>query len=286
MSYWSSVELPWQRCLGLAWEAYGAGSVPVGSVLTEADGMIVAEGRNRAFDTTAPDGELAGAYVAHAEINVLASLPPGDYPDHTLWSSLEPCFLCSAAILHSHVGNVRFARTDPVMSGVADLPSISAFAKSRWPERRGPVAGPLADFAGLVHLVWNLERSSDGVVAQAHQRTDPALLELAQRYVAGNMLQDHRNETTDKVFAAIWPDILSLDQERRSKDQERERSRWMNSAERHFCERAGECSVWLEGQRVDWVIGGIGSAMGVVRGSRRLRSPGRMRELRGGDGRG
>lgn len=224
-SFWSSIELSWQRCLDLAWEAYVAGSVPVGSVLTAPDGGLVAEARNRAFDTVAPDGELAGAYVAHAEINVLASLQLGDYPDHVLWSSLEPCLMCSAAILHSHVGNVRFAQADPVMSGVADLPSISAFARSRWPDRRGPVDGPLADFAGLVYLVWNLERSPDGIVAQAHERSDPDVLKLAQRYVAANTLREHRGETIDHVLKGIWPDLMVLDQQRRSPDTERERSR-------------------------------------------------------------
>ena len=36
-------------CLSLAWEAYGAGTIPVGAALVDAEGAVVAEGRNRVY---------------------------------------------------------------------------------------------------------------------------------------------------------------------------------------------------------------------------------------------
>ncbi|MEX2534009.1 MAG: integrase core domain-containing protein [Trueperaceae bacterium] len=38
---------PWQACLSLAWEAYCAGSLPIGAIITDDQGKILARGRNR-----------------------------------------------------------------------------------------------------------------------------------------------------------------------------------------------------------------------------------------------
>ena len=47
---WRELEEPWRASLELAWEAYRAGTVPVGAVVAGADGSVVARGRNRIFD--------------------------------------------------------------------------------------------------------------------------------------------------------------------------------------------------------------------------------------------
>ena len=170
---------PWRRCLELAWESFLEGSIPVGSLVTERSGEVVAEGRNRAF--APPDTGLAGSAVAHAEMEALSQIPPGDYPGHTLWSTLEPCFMCSAAAVHSHIGSVAYAAADPLISGVDGLPSLNAWVESRWPRRRGPLPGPLGSFAGLLPLVWLAGRRPDGVVAATHREADATMVDLAAR---------------------------------------------------------------------------------------------------------
>jgi tRNA(adenine34) deaminase len=92
------LEGPWRECFELAWEAFGAGTIPVGAVVVDASGATVARGRNRIFEATAPAGQLAGTYIAHAELNALAELPAlptrdgqGPYSRHTLYTTLEPC---------------------------------------------------------------------------------------------------------------------------------------------------------------------------------------------------
>jgi tRNA(Arg) A34 adenosine deaminase TadA len=113
---WSELEEPWRASLELAWEAYGAGTVPVGAVVAHTDGRVVARGRNRIFD---PPGQgLAGTRLAHAEIDALAHLPAtARYRDHVLYSTLEPCLLCAAAALHSTVGRIEYAVGDPFGGG-------------------------------------------------------------------------------------------------------------------------------------------------------------------------
>jgi len=205
VSYWSDLPAPWRRCLHLAWESLSEGSVPVGSVITDGSGAIVAEGRNRAFGDPPPGPGLGGTYVAHAEINALASLPPGDYPDHTIWSSLEPCFMCSAAIFHSHVGTARYAAADPLMAGVSDLPDINDWVRSRWPDRVGPLAGPLGIAAGALHQVWHLRRKPEGVVAVTLRDADPGIAEVAVRMAASGP-----DTTLAQTLGGVWDDLVAL----------------------------------------------------------------------------
>ncbi|MGW2833173.1 deaminase [Streptomyces sp. NPDC001286] len=88
----------WRLPFELAWEAFRAGSRPVGAVLYDAGGRVVAAGRNRAQEAQAPRGQLAGTAIAHAEISALAQLPAGRRRDgHRLHTTLEPCLLCSGS---------------------------------------------------------------------------------------------------------------------------------------------------------------------------------------------
>jgi tRNA(Arg) A34 adenosine deaminase TadA len=111
---WAALAAPWQASLELAWEAYRAGTVPVGAVVVDGEGEIVARGRNRIFEDGANNGTLAGTRLAHAEVNALAQLPSSArYESHTIYAALEPCLLCLGATLMSTVGAIRYAAADP-----------------------------------------------------------------------------------------------------------------------------------------------------------------------------
>ena len=71
---WESLAAPWQCCLEEAWAAYGAGSIPIGAAITDQQGRILARGRNRIFEETAPGKLLCGHRLAHAEMNALIAL--------------------------------------------------------------------------------------------------------------------------------------------------------------------------------------------------------------------
>lgn len=49
--------------------ALRAGNPPVGAVITDAEGTVVALGRSRFHDPDGPPGQLAGTALAHAEVN-------------------------------------------------------------------------------------------------------------------------------------------------------------------------------------------------------------------------
>lgn len=86
-----------------------AGEVPVGAVLVDAHGMLLATGANAVISTSDP--------TAHAEIVALrqaaASVENYRLPQTTLYVTLEPCAMCLGAVFHARVGRVVFGAFDP-----------------------------------------------------------------------------------------------------------------------------------------------------------------------------
>ncbi|MBK8903840.1 MAG: nucleoside deaminase [Anaerolineaceae bacterium] len=111
---WNTLSLPWQTAVSLAWEAYCAGSLPIGAVIVAEDGRIVAQGRNSIHETesTSP---LHGGRLAHAEMNALVQLSKTAVPPQScaLYTTMEPCMMCLGAIRMMRIGTVHFATHDP-----------------------------------------------------------------------------------------------------------------------------------------------------------------------------
>ena len=102
-----------RRALDLAAEAVADGEVPVGAVVT-LDDAIVAEARNAMRGSLDP--------TAHAEVEAIraaaAKLESSRLDDCTLWVTLEPCAMCSAAISLARLKALRFGAEDPKGGGV------------------------------------------------------------------------------------------------------------------------------------------------------------------------
>ena len=201
--FWNATEPAWRACLLLAWESFQAGSIPVGAVVVDGTGTIVARGRNRRNERQAPRGQLSGGNLAHAEINALAALPPGEYGEHVLYSSLEPCFLCTAALRYSHLGSVRYAAADPMWYGIDGLPSLNDHIARRWPRRDGPVAGPLGDVAAVLHVISAVERGVEAVV-ECYATAMPDVCRLAVE-LAGPTADELRRLPLTAALDELWP---------------------------------------------------------------------------------
>ena len=73
-------------------KGYDAGGLPIGSVLVDAGGRIVARGHNQRVQTGDP--------TAHAEVVCLRNAGRRrDWPELTLVSSLSPCVMCTGTTL-------------------------------------------------------------------------------------------------------------------------------------------------------------------------------------------
>lgn len=97
-----------QRAIELALQAEAQGNLPIGSVIA-LDGRIIAEGKNSIW---VPDYNPR----RHAEIEAISCVPTelwGNAPRMTLYTTLEPCLMCTSTILHHKIGRVLFATLDP-----------------------------------------------------------------------------------------------------------------------------------------------------------------------------
>ncbi len=131
--------------------ARAADEVPVGAVLV-VDGEIVGRGYNQPVSSHDP--------TAHAEVMALrdAGLHLANYrlPGSTLYVTLEPCAMCSGAIMHARVEHVVFGARDP-KTGVAGS-VIDLFAESRLNHHATTLGGVLAEECGALLSGFFAER--------------------------------------------------------------------------------------------------------------------------------
>lgn len=97
-----------RRALELARQAALEGEVPVGAVVARGD-EIIAEGRNRR--------ESCKNALCHAEIEAIdtacRSLHGWRLWECDLYVTLEPCPMCTGAILNARIARVIFGASDP-----------------------------------------------------------------------------------------------------------------------------------------------------------------------------
>lgn len=180
---------PEHACLELAWEALCRGSLPVGAVVVDAAGTVVATGRNRVFEAAAAAPEIAGTRLAHAEVNALARLgPQRRYEDHHLMVTLEPCPLCMGALVMSTVGRLTYLGADPYAGATTVLGPTPYTA--RLPVLiTGPRSDRVGRFAAGLHVAFYLRRDPAGQVVSVHRELRPDLSEAGEALVRAGLFE-------------------------------------------------------------------------------------------------
>ena len=111
MSFTSHME----TALAEARAAAERGEVPVGAVVVNAAGKVVARAGNRTRELNDP--------TAHAEILAIraacAALGSERLTDHDLYVTLEPCPMCAAAISFARIRRLYYGAADPKSGGTA-----------------------------------------------------------------------------------------------------------------------------------------------------------------------
>ena len=115
--YEASFEPAMRAALAEAEAAAAAGDVPVGAVVLDEAGVIVARGRNRR--------EADGDPTAHAEIVAIreAARAVGGWrlDGLTLVVTLEPCTMCAGAITAARLGRLVYGAADARAGAVGSL---------------------------------------------------------------------------------------------------------------------------------------------------------------------
>jgi tRNA(adenine34) deaminase len=145
-----------RTALELAEQASQAGEVPVGAIVVK-DGVVIGGGFNAPIGRHDPS--------AHAEMQALRSAAAGlgNYRLNgcTLYVTLEPCVMCSGAIMHSRVARVVYGAADPKTGACGSV--VDLFAESRLNHHTRVEGGVLAEDCGqLLTRFFRERRGSNG----------------------------------------------------------------------------------------------------------------------------
>ena len=188
---WTRLSGPWRSCVQLAWEAHQAGSLPIGAVVADAEGTVLARGRNRIHERSGEDGHLFGNKLAHAELNALVTLDNDacDPVECTLYTTTEPCPLCVGALRMSDVGGVRYAASEP-WGGSAAMFEDVPYLKRGNVRVTGPEDGHLEDIlvALLIERFLRLKPEVLGRFLDTYEALLPRAVEAGRRlYRSGSL---------------------------------------------------------------------------------------------------
>lgn len=145
----------------LAWQH---GEVPVGAVVV-CDGEVIAAGFNQPIGKHDP--------TAHAEVIALRAAADklGNYrlPGCTLYVTLEPCIMCSGAMMHARLARVVYAATDPKTGACGSV--LDLFAHAQLNHHAVVTGGVLAMEAGVMLKAFFAERRNAARRARVVEET-------------------------------------------------------------------------------------------------------------------
>jgi tRNA(adenine34) deaminase len=145
-----------QQALDGAREAERLGEVPVGAVIADATGAVLARAANSPIARQDP--------TAHAEVLALraAGRVLGNYrlPGCVLYVTLEPCAMCVGALVHARLARVVYAAADPKTGACGSVFDLAASGKLN--HRLDVTGGVLAEeSAALLKQFFAARRARD-----------------------------------------------------------------------------------------------------------------------------
>lgn len=130
-----------QLAYAQAQHARTLGEVPVGAVVVK-DGQVIASGYNHPIGRHDP--------TAHAEIMALRAAAEilGNYrlPGCELYVTLEPCIMCSGAMMHARLSRVIYGASDPKTGACGSV--LNLFEQEKLNHHTSITGGVMAEECG------------------------------------------------------------------------------------------------------------------------------------------
>ncbi|MFF0268012.1 nucleoside deaminase [Kribbella sp. NPDC004536] len=129
-----------RRAIALAAASRESGDAPFGSLLVGPDGDVLAEDHN----TTLSEDNIS--YHPELKLAVWAAqhLTPEQAAGTTMYTSCQPCPMCTGALARSGLGKVVYALSGDQLNGLkttGDFPAIPLEGPALYDEARIPVDG-------------------------------------------------------------------------------------------------------------------------------------------------
>lgn len=139
-----SNEAALRLALDEARQAEAAGEVPIGAVILDETGGVIARGQNRVIRDS--------DQTAHAEMVAIreAGRALGNYRllGCNLFVTLEPCAMCAGAILHARLARLTFGAWDPKAGAAGSV--LRVLNHPQLNHRVEVISGVLADECGVL----------------------------------------------------------------------------------------------------------------------------------------
>lgn len=133
-----------KKALSLARQSETIGEVPIGALITDKNGHIIATATNLR--------ESKCTVLGHADLVALhrAGLRLGSWRlnECTMYVTLEPCFMCAGALVQSRIGRVVYGADDPKGGALVSLAKMGEDA--RFNHRFTVTRGVLAEECGKI----------------------------------------------------------------------------------------------------------------------------------------
>lgn len=143
-----------RHAVELALQAEKEGNLPIGAVII-LNNKIIAEGRNKIWQP-----HFAG--TRHAEIEALLAVPKELWTrsrEMTIYTTLEPCLMCTGALLLHHIGTVIFGAKDAIGGASCVFGHLPAFLERELRDTKwvGPSLPKICDelYSRAVALIDN-----------------------------------------------------------------------------------------------------------------------------------
>lgn len=139
-----------QRCIHLGKQAMQAGNPPVGALLVKG-GEIIGEGMEA--------GKTKKDITCHAEIEAIRDAirkgQNADMQDCTLYTTHEPCIMCSYVVRHHQIATVVIGIEVPVIGGATSVfPILKATDIAIWPDPPQLILGILKKECALLNSAY------------------------------------------------------------------------------------------------------------------------------------